>query len=214
MAKSKAYKKFIKCHDRAIGMIRIHHAVWREFHENVEEGQEWEEANDDLFRAGIVLSVSAMDAYFTDRFCESLIPFIKKNGLNKNLEKLLCDSGFSTWKAIEMLENKRPKRVLSNMVKRHLSMFVTQNFKAIDSLYKCYGFNDSFTKNAQGISKRKNLLSSLSKIIDRRHKIVHAGDYNQYGNLRSVDYSRMLRKILELRKLIEACESLLDMRKI
>lgn len=204
----------MKCHGRALGMIRIHHAVWKEFHENVEEDVVWEDANDDLFRAGIVLSVSAMDAYFTDRFCESLVPFIKNNGLNKHLEKLLCESGFSTWKAIEMFDNKRPKRVLSNMVKRHLSMFVTQNFKTIDGLYKCYGFSDSFTKNAQGISKRKKLLASLAQLIERRHKIVHSGDYNHHGNLHSINYARMLRKIIELRKLVEACEALLEMRKI
>ena len=189
-------------------MIRRHQEFWRN------NDEEWEEAHDDLFRVGIVLSVSAMDAYYTDRFCEAFIPYIKKHGLNKNMEELLCQAGFDTVCAIEMFDNKRPKRVLSNMVKRHLSAFVTQNFKAIDKLYKCLGFNDSFTKAVQGISRRKKLLASLNLLIERRHKIVHAGDYNQYGNLNGINYARMVKKIIELRKLVESSDKLLENRKI
>ena len=37
-------------------MIKRHWEIWREGDE------EWDESDDDLFRAGIVLSVAAMDA--------------------------------------------------------------------------------------------------------------------------------------------------------
>jgi hypothetical protein len=189
-------------------MVRRHYEIWSQ------NDAEWDEAHDDLFRAGIVLSVAAMDSYYTDRFCEAFIPYIKKNGLNKDMEELICKAGFNTESAISMFDNKRPKRVLSNMMKRHLSNFVTQNFKSIDSLYKCLGFNPSFTKSAQGISRRKNLLSSLIKLIERRHKIVHGGDYNHHGNLNPIHYSRVLRKIIELRKLVESSDALLENKKI
>lgn len=189
-------------------MIRRHWEFWRA------NDDEWEEAHDDLFRAGIVLSVSAMDAYYTDRFCEALTPFIKRNGLNNNLEELICGAGFCTEVAIEMFDNKRPKRVLSNMVKRHLATVVTQNFKSVDGLYKCLGFNDSFTKAAQGNSRRKKLLVSISKLVERRHKIVHTGDYNQFGNLNPIEYNKLVRKIIELRKLVYSSDVLLEIRKI
>jgi hypothetical protein len=116
---SNAYKKFVKCHIRAGGMIKRHWEIWRQ------NDDDWDESDDDLFRAGIVLSVAAMDSYFTDRFCEALIPYINREGVNKGLKELLSQSGLTITKSIEMFDNKRPKRVLSNMVRRHLSTFVT-----------------------------------------------------------------------------------------
>lgn len=209
MARSNSFRKFLKCNGRAISMVRRHYDLYRQ------AGNAWDESHDDLFRAGIVLSVAAMDAYFTDRFCEAFIPYIKRYGLNKEMEDLICRAGFNTEQAISMFDNKRPKRVLSNMMKRYLSNFVTQNFKSIDGLYKSLGFNNpSFTKSAQGISRRSNLISSVTKLIERRHKIVHAGDYNQHGNLNPINYGRLLRKFVEMRKLVEACDTLLENRKI
>lgn len=214
MKQSGAYKKFIKCHQRAMGMIRRHYELFAEHIDNREENPEWDEAHDDLFRAGIVLCTAAMDAYFTDRFCEALIPYIKKNGLNPSLNKILADAGFDTEAAISMFDNKRPKRVLSNMVRRHLSMFVTQNFKAIDKLYKALGYEKPITYLAQQRSRRKSLLKSLDKLIERRHKIVHAGDYNQHGRLNEIHYSRLVRKIIEVRKLVQCVDAELADAKI
>ncbi len=195
-------------------MIRRHYDLFMEYHESEDGGAEWNEAHDDLFRAGIVLCTAAMDAYFTDRFCEALITYIGRNGLNASLEKLLKDSGLDTETAVSMFDKKRPKRVLSNMVRRHLSMFVTQNFKAIDKLYKGLGFEKPITYLAQEKSRRKNLLRSLEKLIERRHKIVHAGDYNQHGNLNEINYNRLLRKIIEVRKLVQSVDSIMAENKI
>jgi len=190
-------------------MIRRHAEAWKE---DADGGNS--EAYDDLFRAGIVLSVAAMDAYFTDRFCEALIQYIKKNGLNPKLEKLIQDAGFDTETAIKLFENKRPKRVLSNMVRRHLLTFVTQNFKKVDSLYLCLGFEKPITVSARKKTKRKNLLRSLQILIERRHKIVHSGDYNQFRQLNEVNYRRLIRRMMLLGKFIYACEDVLYDNKI
>ncbi|MGB5643155.1 MAG: hypothetical protein WBO16_08740, partial [Gammaproteobacteria bacterium] len=148
---SKAYDKFEKTFNRSFGMIGRHYNIFREFVDS-EEDVEWREEDDDLFRAGIVLAVSAMDAYYTDRFCEALIPFIEKFGTNNKLMDLLHSSGFNTERAVTMFSNTRPKRVLSNLVRKKLRTFVTQDFKTIDNLYKCLGYNKSFTTSAQGIA--------------------------------------------------------------
>src|SRR5690606_21568566 len=100
MKQSNSVKKFIKCHNRSVGMIKRHWEAWKA------GGAAWDESDDDLFRAGIVLSVAAMDAYFTDRFCEALVPYIKKEGLNKGLKELLSNSGMTLEKSIEMFDNK------------------------------------------------------------------------------------------------------------
>ena len=208
MKKSNAVKKFIKCHNRSVSMIKRHWEIWKE------NDDEWDESDDDLFRAGIVLSVAAMDAYFTDRFCEALIPYMNKNEINKGLKELLGKSGLTLAKSIEMFDNKRPKRVMSNMVRRHLSTFVTQNFKSVDTLYKCIGFEKPVTLSAQTKSNRKHLLRSIEKLVERRHKIVHAGDYNQHGNLNAIEYQRMFRKILQIRVLVANFEKILADQKI
>lgn len=213
MKKSRALKKFGTCHARAIDMIRRHVELYKAHHDD-RDAVEWDEAHDDLFRAGIVLCTAAMDAYFTDRFCEALIPYINKNGLNPSLEKLLKDSGFDISSALVMFNNKRPLRVLSNMVRRHLSMYVTQNFNSIDKLYKGLGYEKPITYLAQQRSRRKNLLKSIDKIIERRHKIVHAGDYNQHGNLNEIHYGRLLRKIVEVQKLVMSVDAVLADAKI
>lgn len=195
---------------RAYQMIKRHWEIWRE----ADDGDEWDESDDDLFRAGIVLSVAAMDAYFTDRFCEALTPYIKKNGTNQGLENLLRKAGFDTETAVAMFDNKRPKRVLSNMVKRHLSTFVTQNFKSINGLYKCMGFEKPITLSAQERAKRKHLLKSIEKLVERRHKIVHAGDYNSHGNLNPIEYQRLFKKILETRVLVLNVDKILHEERI
>ena len=38
----------------------------------------------DMARSSIVIAVGAMDIYFTDRFCESLIPYIKNTNQIKD----------------------------------------------------------------------------------------------------------------------------------
>ncbi len=207
---SNALKKFNKCHGRAVGMIKRHWEIWREADDN----DEWDESDDDLFRAGIVLAVAAMDSYFTDRFCEALTPYIKRNGTNSGLENLLRKAGLDTGTAVSMFDNKRPKRVLSNMVKRHLSTFVTQNFKSVNNLYKCIGFEKPITIIAQEKAKRKHLLKSIEKLVERRHKIVHAGDYNSHGNLNAIEYQRLFKKILELKLLVTNVDKALRDEKI
>lgn len=189
-------------------MIKRHWKAWKV------GGAAWDESDDDLFRAGIVLSVAAMDSYFTDRFCEALVPYIKKEGLNKGLKELLSKSGMTLEKSIEMFDNKRPKRVMSNLVRRHLLTFVTQNFKTVDKLYKCIGFEKPLTLSAQALSKRKRLLSSIEKLVERRHKIVHAGDYNQHGRLNQIEYQMTFKWILEIRVIVANIEKLLAVEKI
>ena len=103
---------------------------------------------------------------------------------------------------------------MSNMVRRHLSTFVTQNFKTVDKLYKCIGFEKPITLSAQELSKRKRLLGSIETLVERRHKIVHAGDYNQHGRLNPIEYQKTFKRILEIRALVENMEKRLVIAKI
>jgi len=58
---------------------------------------------EDLVRFSVVLSVSALDAYFTDKFCDTLVPFLKKNSPTDDLVELLESAGLNTRTALELI---------------------------------------------------------------------------------------------------------------
>jgi ATP-dependent helicase/DNAse subunit B len=139
----------------------------------------------DLLRASIVLSVSAMDAYFTNKFVDILIPYLKNKGPNKRLAKLLEDAGLDVEQALEMINMERPWRRIRTLMDAYLEKFTTQKAHIIDELFLALGIKD-FTKHAQGIVKYRGLLSKIEHIVERRHEIVHDGDLNSYGKMRRI----------------------------
>lgn len=204
---SKAFQKFMRTYNRAFGMVGRHYVVAKEFLRS-NPGKPWNETHDDLFRAGIVLAVAAMDSYFTDRFCEGLVPYLKKDKINKALIVLLEDSGFNTQTALEMFQMQRPHRRLSNMMRNKLDLYVTQNLQNVNHLYKAFGY-DNFVQSAQGIVRRKTIEGSVKILVDRRHEIVHQGDYNSHGKLNKVDFAKLVKRIGDIKLLVEGCEKLL-----
>jgi hypothetical protein len=62
----------------------------------------------DLLRSAVVLAVSGMDAYFTDKFAELLVPFLKRFGPTPGVVHLLSEAGLDTKTALEMLAMDRP----------------------------------------------------------------------------------------------------------
>lgn len=204
---SKAFQKFMRTYNRAFGMVGRHYVVAKEFLRS-NPGEPWNETHDDLFRAGIVLAVAAMDSYFTDRFCEGLVPYLKKHKLNKALINLLETSGFNTEKALEMFQMERPKSRLSSMMRKYLDLLVTQNFGAVNKLFTAFGFKN-FVEEAQKIVRRKSIVTSIKILVKRRHKIVHQGDYNSHGKLNKVDFARLCKRIGDIKQLVEGCEKVL-----
>lgn len=163
----------------------------------------------DLVRAAIVLSVSAMDAYFTDRFLESFAEFVKKNGVTTELERLLERAGLDTREAVGIAQMKRPLRRLRTLLGKYLEPRSFQRMDKIDGLYLAYGIKD-FTSNAQGITGRKKLLRSVEKLVEQRHKIVHAGDLDAHGKLRSVAPATAVKRIEDLITFVLAAEKLIS----
>ena len=212
MPESNALIKFERIYDRAYGMVDRHFEIFKTFIEN-ETDEEWDETHDDLFRTAIVLAVTAMDTYYTDRFCEGLIPYLKKHKLNANLTTRLEEAGFDTKTALQMFQMQRPHRRLSNLVRKKLGTFVTQNLAKVNGLYKGFGYKN-FTQSAQGLARRKTLVASVQALVNRRNKIVHKGDYNSHGRLNEVDYSQTLRRMNDLRMLVMKCDQLLSKKKI
>lgn len=210
--RSKSHSKFMRTSDRAMKMVLRHYKLLKA-HVEDQEVEEWDETHDDLFRAAIVLSVSGMDSYFTDRFVEGLTPYLKQFAPSKELLKILEDAGFNTCTALEMLRADRPSRRLSNMVRRSLAYYTTQDLKYVDKLFLAYGFR-FITSSAEKLVRRKTLARSVKSLVTRRHKIAHHGDYNGHGKLNPVNYAAVIKQMRDLKLLVGAVDDLLVKKKI
>jgi hypothetical protein len=71
-------------------------------------------------RASIVLAVSAMDQFFTRRYCELLVPFLKKHGPTDGLVDMLGSAGFDVREALIAIRMKRPYRRIRTLIEAHL----------------------------------------------------------------------------------------------
>ena len=163
----------------------------------------------DLSRAAIVLAVSGMDAYFTSKFTELLVPFLKKKGPTPDLVTFLAKAGLNTTAALEMLTMDRPYRRIRTLVEAHLDRVTTQQVSVIDELFQAYGIK-GFTKHANAMTKRKSLLPRIGKLVARRHEIVHDSDLNRHGRMQPVDAKVLTRQLADLSLFIHACDHLAD----
>lgn len=198
----KAIDIFHKTIDRSLGLIKIYELTTEKVEFNVHN-------KTDLIRSAVVLSVSGMDAYFTSRFTESLVGYIKKNGATKNLVAVLSDAGLNTEQALEMLTMDRPYRRVRFLVDDYMARQVTQRFDRIDELFKVYGIPE-LSKNAQGISKKKKLLTNVEVTVKRRHNIAHTGDYNKHDRLIDINPNKTKKQIQNIKLFVDSCEELIS----
>jgi hypothetical protein len=163
----------------------------------------------DLVRSSIVLSVSAMDAYFTNRFVEILVPYIKQRGPTRAMVKLLHDAGLNSEQALIMATMDRPFRRVRTLMSRHLERTVTQKFSAIDGLFTAFGLND-FCQNVQSKCGKRRLLRSIELLVQRRHEIVHEGDLNAKGVLQPVGSKEVLMRVKHMDTFVSCADGLLN----
>lgn len=162
----------------------------------------------DLIRSAVVLAVAAMDAYFTDVFAEHLVRYLKEKGAGKCLTKTLSEAGLDTRTALELIAMKRPYRRIRSLIEAHLERTTTQRADAIDELFIGYGIQN-FCVRAQGIAGRKNLISSVRKLVERRNEIAHDGDINSHGSLQAINSKMIRRKVTDVVTFVSASEKLL-----
>ena len=94
--KSKALNKFLSMQDRCRDLTSLYIAIMRKKFEG-------KFVYSDILRAAIVLSVSSMDAYLTDRFCELVIPELKRRKPGKAMGSLLEKAGLDTRQALVLI---------------------------------------------------------------------------------------------------------------
>ena len=169
------------------------------------------EEREDLLRFAVVLSVSAMDAYFTDKFCDILVPFLKKKQATDGLIKILDEAGLNTRTALELITMDRPYRRIRTLVERSFSSYTTQKTDVIDDLFKSIGIAD-FSGNAQKIVKRKNLTATIETLVKKRNCIAHEGDIDTHGKTRAISVKKVENQISCLELFVNGAEELIKKR--
>lgn len=198
---SNAYVKFHKTARRCDTLVTAYNTL----HANGNE------APKDIVRGAVVLAVAALDAYVTDVFVEKLATYLKKHRPGDQLIELLFSAGLDTREALHLLTNKRPYRRIRNLVRTYYATYTTQKFNVIDSVFKVYGLKN-LTQNAAQKSGRAHVLTRVENLVERRHEIAHAGDYNQHNRIQDIDPNRIKLWLTALEDLVKGMDEILCLR--
>ena len=180
-------------------------------HDDLPESAKTLDTFDDMGRSAVVLAVSAMDQYFTRRFAELLVPFLKKHGATDDLVEFLEGAGFNTREALLAIGMSRPYRRIRTLVEAKFETYTTQKISVIDGLFVSIGLKDLCLRSQQK-SGRAKLLVSIEDLVKRRHSIAHGGDLNKHGKLQPIDFTKLTKKLKDLRKFIECAEFIIEQR--
>ncbi len=177
--------------------------------EEQDERKKLEEKLQDLLRSALVISVSAFDSYFTDKFVDKAPQYLKKHGPSDNLVVLLTKAGVDLKAALKLLHVDRPMRRIRTYIQHYLEDYVTQEFSRIDELFLSFGIKD-LTNNAARKTGTRTIGRSIQTGIKRRHGIVHAGDLNHFGKPVPITARFVEKKIKYMRLFIKACDEIIN----
>jgi hypothetical protein len=202
---SRSYEKFERTVERSLNLMSLQQGIQKVFN----AGNQDKVDPSDLTRAAVVLSVAAMDAYFTDVFAERFIPFLKNKGPTDKICEILNKAGLNTKVALELLSKDRPYRRIRTLIEQYFDRHTTQRVETIDDLFLSYGIKN-FSQNIQKLKGRKRLLRSIKIIVERRHKVVHEGDLNAHRRINPINYNEMKRRIIDVVAYVSGAEQILQ----
>jgi hypothetical protein len=133
----------------------------------------------DSYRAVVVLSISALDAYIKMFLIIKIKNSLNEKKLPSDLKRYIKDELFSKDELHQVvLENSFYDKVIekfdADFEKRSF-----QGQKSIDKFMKLAGYNQIFKQIADSADKSiNNLLRSIEEYTTRRHLIVHCGDHD------------------------------------
>lgn len=162
----------------------------------------------DIVRGAIVLAVAALDTYVTDAFSEKLVPYLRAYTPDQSLIDLLFEAGLDTNEALQLLAMDRPYRRIRTLVEGYYASYTTQKFEVIDQIFLPYRLQNIVDNSV----RRSGLISikrSVEILIERRHQIAHAGDYNRHGRIVDVDEEMIGRRIRHLEQLVTNMDAIL-----
>jgi hypothetical protein len=164
---------------------------------------------EDILRAAIIIAIAGMDRYFTSKFCDILVPYLKEKKPGKDLLLRLAEAGLNAEFALDLIVSERPYRKLRTIVQKSLSHETTHRMEVIDALFKDIALKD-LTKNAQKKCGKSRLLRSVEILVDHRNSISHEAHLNSHGNTRRISEDETRRRIEDVRVFINACEEIIE----
>jgi hypothetical protein len=163
----------------------------------------------DGIRIALVLAVSAMDTYFTDKYVEAFIPHLKKRGPNKEMAEFCANAKIDVLVALELLRKKRPLDSLRAHVGQYLSSYVAQNVDRVDKLYLTIDLKN-LSQHAQAKAHRKPLVRRVVAAVKRRHEITHSGDTTKEGHLRKISPSAVVEALDSIKLFVWNCDDIIN----
>lgn len=168
-----AYDIFEQCIVRAENLISVNDST-----EEIEEISE--EHYCDCYRAAVVLTISALDA-FVRKIVVSEIRRIISND-TKDLNTELSEYIKNLLNQDKLLEAARKYTLLEMVENAVKDDFSTKSFQGewkISSYLKMVGYKDIFSEvSVKADINEKNLKKKLALFTARRHIIAHSGDYD------------------------------------
>jgi len=201
---SNAHNKFVKTIKRCESLVNSYNQL-----------QAIDQANGvavptpkDIVRGAVVLAVAALDTYVTDAFSEKLVPYLQRYKPDEELIELLYKSGLDTKEALVLLGMKRPYRRIRTLIENYYGSYTTQKFDVIDQIFKPYRLAN-ITENSARKSGTPSIKTSVGKLVERRHQIAHAGDYNRHGRIIDIDEKQIAKRIKHLELLVTSMDEIL-----
>lgn len=201
---SNAHAKFLKTIRRCESLVDS----YRQLQEIDQENGAAVPTPKDIVRGAVVLAVAALDTYVTDVFSEKLVPYLQRYRPDEELIDLLHNAGLDTKEALVLLGMDRPYRRIRTLIENYYGSYTTQKFDVIDQIFRPYRLIN-ITENAARRSGRISIKKSVGKLVERRHQIAHAGDYNRHGRIMDIDESQIARRIEHLELFVTNMDAIL-----
>ena len=163
-----SYEIFKKTIKRAKNLIEIH-----------KDGGDCLEHHLDSFRASIVLSISALDAYTRTLVVEKIIVKLTNQEklpeqLVKHIKKLLDQDAL-----LDAGRKGQFKDIVENAIRKDFETKSFQGENRIVFYMELAGIKDVFEKISHSANVNENRLrADIEKFTKRRHIIAHCGDYD------------------------------------
>lgn len=167
------YQIFEKCIARANNLVAMHDSTLQ----NVEIS---EAHYCDCYRAAIVLSISALDAYIRKVVVSEIRAILadSKKQLNKELGEYI-KTLLNQDRLLDAARKSNLLDVVEELVKVDFSTKSFQGEWKISKHLSMVGHGEIFSNVAVKANvNEKNLKESLAKYTNRRHVIAHSGDYD------------------------------------
>lgn len=162
----------------------------------------------DIIRGAVVLAVAALDTYVTDVFSEKLVPYLQQYKPDEELINLLFKAGLDTKEALVLIGMDRPYRRIRTLIESYYASYTTQKFEVIDQIFKPYRLIN-ITDNAAKKTKKANIKRSVEKLVERRHEIAHAGDYNRHGRIVEIDENQIAKRIKHVELMVNCMDDII-----